>query len=515
MAEDPLAKRILDLTLEIISLLTGEDYVLVKRFSDRITDNSLCFPEIPSSNQSPSREPPHHSLIHGTRGSNVEPPHHSLIYGIRGPNAEPPRHSLIHGRRSEQKILELTYAIIRLLTGEAWGYVDGCKQTRELHRPCSLADSSDIRKLSSGSQASSSLSDPLTDDADDTKGTLDALEEGDGDMRCLAFTTQTQEEHSSSPMNKDSVLSGRENPTSLDRTHTEGPSSPIKEELAVRDDRSQRDTDLHSPADPTKTEHPTVPAKRGLSAPCKEGTLTDAENFTNVEYNHRVSAYIREQGETPSPESNCTPPKDNCTTKTYNCSECQECYSNSSELIQHEADHKRKSIVCSDCGKYFHFKSQLLRHQRTHTGEKPFSCPDCDKCFTQYSHFVLHKRTHTGEKPFLCSECGKDFISNSHLVRHKRTHTGEKPFECSDCSKCFNNKANLVKHHQIHTGEKPFSCYECSRCFTQKSDLVNHLRIHTGEKPYSCSLCGKCFGRKTTLYRHVRIHVGAKSVPFV
>ncbi|KAM4642566.1 uncharacterized protein O3C94_016865 [Discoglossus pictus] len=33
-----------------------------------------------------------------------------------------------------------------------------------------------------------------------------------------------------------------------------------------------------------------------------------------------------------------------------------------------------KASKCSDCGKYFRFKCQLIRHQKIHSGEKPFAC---------------------------------------------------------------------------------------------------------------------------------------------
>ncbi|XP_040278928.1 gastrula zinc finger protein XlCGF53.1-like [Bufo bufo] len=71
-----MATRILDLTLEIIYLITGEDYTVVKRSSDKCVT-------------------PH---VSRTPGAITEPPPHSLIH--------------------EQKILELTNRITELLTRE-------------------------------------------------------------------------------------------------------------------------------------------------------------------------------------------------------------------------------------------------------------------------------------------------------------------------------------------------------------------------------------------------------------
>ncbi|XP_044146379.1 oocyte zinc finger protein XlCOF8.4-like isoform X4 [Bufo gargarizans] len=101
---DHMVARILDLTLEIISLITGEDYTVVKKSS-----GECVAPRVSggwSRTQSPITEPPPHSLIH------------------------------------EQKILELTTRITELLSGEVpircqdvavyfsmeeWEYLEGHK----------------------------------------------------------------------------------------------------------------------------------------------------------------------------------------------------------------------------------------------------------------------------------------------------------------------------------------------------------------------------------------------------
>lgn len=188
-------------------------------------------------------------------------------------------------------------------------------------------------------------------------------------------------------------------------------------------------------------------------------------------------------------------------------------YSEHSEACQSEPilhSVREKTHECTACGKYFAKKSHLQSHRRVHSGIRPFACLDCGKRFTSNSTLVDHQRIHTGEKPFVCSECGRSFTKNSNLIDHQRTHTGERPFACTACGKCFARSSNLVEHHKTHTGEKSFVCSECGKGFSRSSTLAEHQKTHTRGETYICSECGQCFTKNSSLIRHQSIHTGQK-----
>ncbi|XP_068112215.1 zinc finger protein 829-like isoform X2 [Hyperolius riggenbachi] len=194
--------------------------------------------------------------------------------------------------------------------------------------------------------------------------------------------------------------------------------------------------------------------------------------------------------------------------RPYCCPDCGKQFNQSSNLFKHQKTHTGfKPFVCDLCGKSFTQKSHLVVHQIVHTGEKSYPCTECGKCFSNNARLVAHVRVHTGEKPFGCPLCDKRFTQKSHLAKHNIVHTGDKPFTCPQCGKSFISNSHLVIHQRSHSGEKPYSCSQCDKCFTQKSDLVRHEKIHIGERPYVCSTCGKRFLCKAYLAQHEKIHM--------
>ncbi|XP_075062330.1 uncharacterized protein LOC142150988 isoform X2 [Mixophyes fleayi] len=487
------SERILNLTLEIIYLLTGEDYtVVIKRPSECVTHR-------------------------------IQPCVSGGLSRTQSPITVPEPHSLIHGRNNDQKILELTNKIIQLVTGEVpikcqeeeWDKLEGpnglyVDVRMENYRPLTSLDGSNNRNT--------------------PERYLHPIYSQD----CTQENPRIPQEY------QDDVL------TDIKVEITEG-----EEETYVRGDQQCKEEEIPTDISTDGCEHRNISEGKFISSTdfeIEDNNITyDSPGGNPTALNVHPVLHRADKSSDPSNHEEYPPDQidivtystayrddnifpypecDKCSMvksslhkhqrthtgdKLFQCSECEKWFKHKSKLISHQRIHTgEKPFICSVCGKCFTFKSHLVEHHRTHTGEKPFTCSECGRCFTHKSSLVDHQRTHTGEKPFPCSECGKCFTEKSTLIRHQRTHTGEKPFTCSECGKCFTHKSSLVDHHITHTGEKPFSCSECGKCFTHKSNLVDHQRTHTGEKPFLCCECGKCFTDKSNLVKHQRTHTGEK-----
>ncbi|XP_068112235.1 oocyte zinc finger protein XlCOF6-like [Hyperolius riggenbachi] len=489
-------EKILGFTLEIISLLTGEDYtVLKKTFVDRWA-------------------------------SIVNPP---------GPTLLP--------EKNDKRILEITSKMTELLTGEVpvrcqdvaicfsmeeWQYMEGHK---DLYKDIVMENQP-----------------PLT--------SLDGSNDRNPPERCtgpLYSQECTQKDHTSPHQSQDDLLIGIRVEASGNDTEElyAGGDKSYKEANIAAEFRTEIEEpagdDLDCPVslspelheeDDDLTEN-TIPSPNICPAPQSVHWSSELSNAEQLSPNSASST--TEQSGAP----------------IFSCYECGMTFTQDMDLSLHQQDHSTKNIFrCMDCGKSFGYRSLLITHQRIHTGERPFACSDCGKRFTQKGSLVNHQWTHATEKPFDCIRCGKCFSSSSnlamhkkihmqkrehrktptcrnvlvnhkkidqrekqyscsknrsftealHLEKHQKVHKDKTPFSCSECDKCFNYKSVLAIHLRVHTGEKPFTCSDCGKSFAQKVGLITHLRVHTGERPFKCSECGKCFAQKHGLVTHKMAH---------
>ncbi|KAG9468254.1 hypothetical protein GDO78_023138 [Eleutherodactylus coqui] len=527
--------NLLNLTMEIIYLLTGEDYKLVKKTSD----NCVM-----------SRGP--------------------CMSGEWSPIMKPPPDSIIPERSNDEKILELANRIIELLTGEVpircqdvtvhfsmeeWEYLEGHKDLykdamMEVHRPVTSSDGPSRRCQPKRCSSPLYFQDrPEEDDIvpldDQGKNFIDlkveVVEEEEEAMDLRSHQPFTEEDLPTD-INLDGHskdLGGQSHFSSTDFKGEESNSTqdyPRETQFLCLGCGKwfNYEVDQKTPIEEIQFQcsecRKCSNQKSGLSKHRKDHTGEKLYSCLNCGQSFTKKSHLVEHRKIHTGE------------KLFSCTECGKCFTKKSNLVQHHKIHtgekpfscsecgksftkkyglvnhhwihrEEKPFSCPDCGKFFTQKSDLVKHHRSHTGERPFACLECGKCFTQKSDLLKHQRIHMGERPFSCLECGKCFIKRSDLIKHQRTHTGEKPFSCPECGKSFTQKSDLVKHYRSHTGEQPYSCLECGKRFTLKSGLVKHQSIHTGEKPFPCSECGKCFTKKTALNKHQRIHTGERPFP--
>ncbi|XP_040278924.1 oocyte zinc finger protein XlCOF8.4-like isoform X2 [Bufo bufo] len=384
-----MAARILDLTLEIIYLITGEDYTVVKKSSGECV------------------------TPHVSGGWSRTP----------GAITETPPHSLIH----EQKIIELTNRITELLTGEVpircqdvavyfsmeeWEYLEGHK---DLYKDVMMKDHQ-----------------PLTSPDE--------------------FNRRNIPERCPSPLYSQDCSEGKQNvPRDHQQERygetMSGPVNPISESVNGEDCMRGSDSNLLLSPAYTVEENPSLIIKnRTVHRACSECGKHCKSPFTCSEcgkcFQQKTNLVTHQRihtGEKPFTCSECGTcfsqksslmrhKRSHTGEKPYSCSECGKCFSHRSSFLGHLRTHTgEKPYSCSQCGSRFSKNTSLVLHLRTHTGEKPYSCSECGKCFRHKSALVRHLKIHTGEKPFSCAICGKRCSRKSYLESHQRTHAGEKP----------------------------------------------------------------------------------------
>ncbi|XP_075054600.1 uncharacterized protein LOC142140704 isoform X2 [Mixophyes fleayi] len=564
----PMTETILNLTLEIIYLLTGEDYIVVKKLRDHDTEKCVA----------------------------------DKTYGPRTPIMDPPPRSLIH----DQKILEVTHRIIKLLTAEVpircqdvtvyfsmeeWEYVEGHKDlyqdvmtddspvnlggpdTVTPEASAEIGSDSELRSLccqepdqeTSAPDSCTVLCSPDCIEEETRIITQDCqAEPGDGIIRC-------KEEAVPAEIRTDDDLEPSERcETPLYSPHC------IEEENRIITQDYQAETGDGVCHQQNKEE--AVPAEIS-SGDCSsrdppERCETPVYSPHCIEEENRI---ITQDSQAEPEAMNCHPPcKEEAVPAEISSGECSsrnppgrcETPVYSPDCIEEEIRIITQDYQAEPGDEIFHpqCKEEAVPAEISSGGcssrnppercETPVYSPDCIeeenriitqdyqaepgngifRCKEEAVPAEISSGGDTGTEPdaadyrgpqefpcigplvsshypdkmHQCLACQRYFPNRSALVIHQKTHSTINLFSCSICGVCFDSKLLFTAHQQFHMEEKSFDCSQCGKSFNRKSRLLSHKRTHTGEKPFSCPECGRCFAERSALVTHKRIHSGEK-----
>lgn len=231
---------------------------------------------------------------------------------------------------------------------------------------------------------------------------------------------------------------------------------------------------------------------------------------------------------------------------------------------QHKID--VNMLKCPVCDMRFDFAVKVYRHLQTHRPVKAYTCSSCSKSFATHSQLLVHEALHkkqlmqrtkqqiavakeaasgAGEDgkeegdadnegngdddddeeakeadgtklkaeklPWYaerkCDICGHMFSTSKILSKHIKTvHHKVKPFICSVCGYKSARKVTLTIHMRQHSGQKPLECKECPFRTADPSALKYHEKRHTKDKWYECKFCGLLTIQANGLKTHIRLN---------
>ncbi|KAM4031039.1 gastrula zinc finger protein XlCGF66.1-like [Anomaloglossus baeobatrachus] len=433
-------EQALSLTLEIMLLLTGEDYFVVRKPRGREKNNCL-------------------QVAEGTWKE---------LTDVHLPLPQ----SVIHKPNCKKKILDLTNKMIELLTGEVpircqdvgvyfsmeeWDYVE---EHRETYKDVMMADHQPLTSLG-----------VLKDDTNEHSMKMIKEEQYEGHVTSPNVYTPTDhiQQDPPAPIREELVSCDGVN---LTQPIPQNPFNHVKDELVKCNGGSLTYQNITT-ATSTKEEPKSCDGKNfkdqkstplshtsyllGVKANIQEETLPDPNDYTQQCVSHDKEPascsggnFMFNTHQSTNGKEGPTLPETHRTANNicvqFSCSECKKCFVSMGELVAHQGIHiaekllqngppsvvtvpqelpvKHKLLTCNKCGRAFYTKSSLVVHMKIHwrKNKELFKCILCGKCFPSTSKLQLHMGRHFGDRPYACSTCGERFMRTCDLCKHQRIH---------------------------------------------------------------------------------------------
>ncbi|XP_073540496.1 gastrula zinc finger protein XlCGF66.1-like [Phyllobates terribilis] len=449
---DP-TEQALNLTLEIILLLTGEDYFVLRKPRGKAKNNCL-------------------QVAEGTWRE---------LKDLHPPLPQ----SVIHEPNYKKKILDLTNKMIELLTQEVpircqdvgvyfsmeeWDYVE---EHRETYKDIMMEDLQPLTSLG-----------VLKDDTNEYP------------------SKKIKEERHERNVTKPNIY------TPTDNIHQDPP-TPIREELVSCDGRNLTEHTQHSPFNHVKDEPvkynggtltyksiSTSTSTKEEPSSCNVSNFKDPKNTPNAHtlylLTHNGAKADTQEEET---LTNLNDYMQQCLSDDGK--EPATCSGGNPMFNTHESTNGEEGPSLPEI------------QTRTNNICVQFFCSECKKCFLSMDELVAHQGIHLAERLLQNGTTAAVSLPVEPPVKHKLLN-------CTKCGRAFYTKSSLVGHMKIHWGKRNelFKCILCEKYFPSTSKLQLHMGRHFGNRPYACSTCGERFMRTCDLCKHQRIHQsGTTNVP--